>query len=75
MPEYAALTIATFSGSFISALHSLTYCKVLVISCKNLELIDAAIIKADKVFQNIQESFLLEDAFKECVELGILFLT
>ena len=44
--------------------------KILVIGCQNLKSIGAVHVEADKVLENIQEALLLEDSFKEGIELS-----
>ena len=68
MPEDTDFTIAAYCK--LCALYSLSNCKILMITRKNLIRINSVIIKTDKVFDYIEQAFFLENAFKESCKIG-----
>ena len=67
-PEHAALAVG--DGGVLGGFDGLFHCEILVIACQDLKGVGAVHVEADKVLENIQEALLLEDAFKEGIELG-----
>ena len=69
MPENAAFAIVL--GGYFCFFHSLANGKILVIASQNFDWLLAVAGEKNEVFQNVQESLLLEDTLVEGIELGI----
>ena len=70
MPEHTALTVG--HSSVFGGFDCLSNRKILMVSCKNFERVYSLIREADKVLNNIKQSFFLEHSLKESVKLSIL---
>ena len=67
MPEHTNLTITHYS--ILRAQNSFINSKILMIARKNLIGINSVIIKADKVFDDVEQAVFLENAFKESCKI------
>ena len=70
MPKYT--TFAVGKGGVLCGFDCFSNCKILMISSQNLKGIGTAYIKADKILDDVQQAFFLENAFKEGVKLSSL---
>ena len=70
MPEHT--TSAVRRHAFLRRLNCLTNSKVLMVSGKDLELLQSFIGEADEILDDIKQSFFLEHAFKERIKLCVL---
>ena len=70
MPKHT--TFAVGNGGMLRGFDCFSDCKILMISSQNLKSIGAAYIKADKILDDVQQAFFLENAFKEGVKLSSL---
>ena len=70
VPKHTALTVG--NGSVLCGFNRFSDCKVLMIPCKYLKRVDTLVRKANKVFDYIKQSCLLEHTLKESIKLCIL---
>ena len=68
MPEDADFTVA-LHGLF-RADNRLADCKILMVPSQNLVTFQPFVVEADKILDNVQQPFFLENPFKESREIG-----